>query len=153
MQVVSLQAQLGALKQLAAQTFVNGCSTSSSNPNSERSTYGKVPSTYPQDLHSWLQSEFPTMMPSFDPINLNSIAESMFLEGESSGCMNLNSSIGNCDHNSSMQVEDHSFHSFEGSSSNYSMTSVLGHNYNNNQRLPYQDNDDLHSVAFGYSRH
>ncbi|GAB4830507.1 hypothetical protein Ancab_020218 [Ancistrocladus abbreviatus] len=155
-QVVSLQAQLAALKQQAAQTFATGCCTSSSNPNSERFIHGKVSSPYPQDVHSWLQSEFPTMVPPFDPNNPNSSADSMFYEGENKyGCMNLNSSLGNHVHNSIMQEEDGSFLSFEGSSSNYSMTTSLDFegNYSNNQRWPYQDSDDLHSVAFGYSHH
>ncbi|GMH25774.1 hypothetical protein Nepgr_027617 [Nepenthes gracilis] len=153
-QVVNLQAQLAALKQQAAQTLINGFSSHSSNPNNER-FYGKAPFSYPQDVHSWLQSEFPSMVPPFDQNNLNYSAESVPYEGENDGSLqNLNNYfLGNYqDHHSTTKKEDASFLSFEGSSSNYSMGS-LDLDISNLQTWPYQDADDLHSVAFGYSRH
>ncbi|KAL8138994.1 hypothetical protein V2J09_004995 [Rumex salicifolius] len=130
-EVVNLQAQLASLKQQAAtqQTLVNG-SVSSNNP-SERFN-GKNPSlmssfssSYPLDVHSWLQSEYPSMvMPQFGANSLN-------VDGDSTpfGIENGYSSV---------KDEDGSFGSYGGNSSSMA---PLGNTIN-----------DLHSVAFGYNQ-
>ncbi|XP_021770209.1 LOB domain-containing protein 29-like [Chenopodium quinoa] len=141
-QVVNLQAQLAALKQLqAAQGLLNG-NNSTQNP-SERSS-----SNYPQDVHSWLQSEYPQMVPPFDPNHLNCSAESSAIYGSN------NQGGYNNNHNSMVLQDDQdaSFASYEGSSSHHS-ASMASLEYENKSKWPYQDADDLHSMAFGYTQY
>ncbi|XP_074315756.1 LOB domain-containing protein 29-like [Silene latifolia] len=145
-QVVSLQAQLATLKQQAiAQNMINGNNNSTSNP-SER-YYGIKGecsySNYPQDVQSWLQSEYPHMLPPFDPNNLNCSAESSTIYGDhhhhQGGFMNHNN------HSSMVQDNDQdvSFASYEGSS----------YDLENKAKWSFHGTDDLHSMAFGYPQH
>lgn len=138
MQVVNLQAQLAGLKQLQAAQGL--CSSNSTQNPSERSS-----SNYPQDVQSWLQSEYPQMMPPFNSNNFNCTAESSAIYGSNQG--------GFVNHNHNSMVlqdndQDGSFASFEGSSSMASL------DFENKSKWPYQNVvDDLHSMAFGYSQH
>ncbi|KAL8150305.1 hypothetical protein V2J09_020113 [Rumex salicifolius] len=150
-QVVSLQAQLMSLKQAAA--IHQSQLTQSA---SERGVFAKInpsssstsSSSYPQDVHSWLQSEYPSMvMPQFGAnINPNTGIDSM-LFGAEVGLINHTNS------NSSIREENGSFGSYEGSPSMASFD-VYESNNNCSHKWPYHDMaDDLHSVAFGYSQH
>lgn len=152
MQVFNLQAQLASLKeQAASQTFPSGSAGSTGNPNYDKTSYGKFPSNYPQDVHSWFQSENSNMsMPQFDNLNI-----SANVGYSANGVMNMNSSSGNYEINSvHIRDESVSFSSFE-EASNYSMDSL--HNMQTSNRQYWttfrDDMDDLQSVAFSYIQH
>lgn len=139
-QVVNLQAQLATLKQQAAQSIL--LHGSSQNPNERLCGNKPTPSDllYPQDVQSWLQSEYPQLVPPFD-LNSNYSVESLAIRGDQGGFVS---------HNHSSIVQDDqeaSFASNEGSLS----TSIK---FENNCKWPYyHEPDDLHSVAFGYPQH
>ncbi|CAO2818807.1 unnamed protein product [Amaranthus hypochondriacus] len=140
-QVVNLQAQLAALKQIqAAQGIYNGNSTQ--NPNNERSC-----SNYPQDVQSWLQSEYPNMVPPYNPNNFNCSSESSTIYGSNQSHNNgFSSMVGLQDD------QDVSFPGFEGSS-HHSASMAVSLDFSSKLKWPYQDSDDLHSMAFGYPQH
>ncbi|XP_074314889.1 LOB domain-containing protein 29-like [Silene latifolia] len=137
-QVVSLQAQLAALKQHATNT--------SSNPRDKY--YGKATSSsnYPQDVQSWLQSEYPQMVPPYDP-SLNRITpKTTTIYGDQGGLF-----INNNDHyhDSMVQANEQDVSidaSYEGSSSHHSNNA----SFENKSKWPFDDSDDLHSMTFGY---
>jgi len=143
MQVMNLQAQLASLKHQAAQAMVNG--SSNQNPNDRLCCKPASNCNYPQDVHSWLQSEYPNMVPPFDP-SLNSSPESStFYRDHHGGFVNHN-------HTSSMNRDDQehvSFATFEGSP-NYSLQSMASLELETNSKWAYQDSNDLRSMAFGY---
>ena len=150
-QVVTLQAQLTTLKQQAAQSLLNGSSSSTTHQNPSDKIFGKqASSNCPQDVQSWLQSEYPHMVPPFDP-NLNCTAESStfnYRYHHQSGLFENNQS------HSSMargNNQDASLASFEGSS--HISSSIASLEFENNSKWLYHDADDLHSVAFGYAQH
>lgn len=151
-QVVTLQAQLATLKQQAAQSLLNGSLSSTTHQNPSEKIYGKqASSNYPQDVQSWLQSEYPHMVPPFDP-NLNCTAESStpnYGDHHQSGLF-----VNNRSHISMAQGDnqDASLASFEGSSSHIS-SSIASLEFENNSKWLYHDDaNDLHSVAFGYTQ-
>ncbi|KAK9684925.1 hypothetical protein RND81_10G243100 [Saponaria officinalis] len=144
-QVVSLQAQLATLKQQAIAHDLLNNSNTATNPNERYyNEKGASSSNYPQDVQSWLQSEYSHMVPPFDP-NLNCSAESSTIYGDHQGGFmnhNHNSNLVH-DHNNSNSNnnnQDVSFASYEGSSSHHS-------------KWCFNETDDLHSVAFGYPQH
>ncbi|KAJ8440790.1 hypothetical protein Cgig2_000678 [Carnegiea gigantea] len=142
-QVMNLQAQLASLKHQAAQAMVNG----SSNQNPNDRLCGKPASNYnyPQDVHSWLQSEYSNMVPPFEPVSLNSSPESSTFYGDQGGLVNHN-------HTSSLTRDDQehvSFATFQGSP-NYSHQSMASLELETKSKWAYQDSDDLRSMAFGY---
>ncbi|CAO2826570.1 unnamed protein product [Amaranthus hypochondriacus] len=148
-QVVNLQAQLVALKQLQAahQGIISG-NNSTQNPNYERSC-----SNYPQDVQSWLQSEYSQMVPPFESNYFNCSSQSSTIYGSNQS--NHHGFDVNYDRINSMALQDDqdvSFASFDGSSSHHS-TSLASRDFENKSKWPYHDTDDLHSVAFGYPQH
>lgn len=148
MQVVNLQSQLAGLKQLqAAQGLFNGGNNSTQNPNERSSS-----SNYPQDVHSWLQSEYPQMVPPFNPNHINCSSESSTIYGSN----NQHGYVNNHNHNSSMVLQDDqdvSLASYEASSSHHS-ASMASLEFENKSKWPYQETDcDLHSMAFGYPQY
>ncbi|XP_076926809.1 LOB domain-containing protein CRL1-like [Bidens hawaiensis] len=128
-QVVSLQSQLASLKAQAAQSVLNGSS----------STYPPPP----QDMHTWFQhlENSSINMPQFDrkssSNNMNNI-------------MNFNS-MGENYENSFLKEEEGSFSSFQ-EGSNYSIDS-LDMKISHNNQWASENSEDLHSVAFGYMHH
>ncbi|KAL2934702.1 LOB domain-containing protein CRL1 [Bienertia sinuspersici] len=150
-QVVNLQAQLGALKQLqVAQGLVSGSNNNNNNNSNQNPNERSSSSNYPQDVQSWLQSEYPQMVPPFDPNHVNCSAESSTIYGSNQGGL---AHIHN--HNSMVLQDDQdvSFASFEGSSSHHHSASMASLSLENKSKWPYQDTDDLHSVAFGYPQY
>ncbi|KAL9227580.1 hypothetical protein vseg_003254 [Gypsophila vaccaria] len=140
-QVVSLQAQLATLKhQAIAQNMINGNFSTNPSERYNGNNKGASSSTYPQDVQSWLQSEYPHMVPPFDP-NLNCSAESSTIYGDHhGGFMNHNNHNSFVQDHNNNNDQDVSLASFEGSSSHPS-------------KWCFNETDDLHSVAFGYPQH
>ncbi|KAJ8899448.1 hypothetical protein K2173_018422 [Erythroxylum novogranatense] len=128
-QVVNLQAQLASLKEQAAQNFISASAT----VNSRDNYHGKNPS-FPQDLHSWFQSENPNMVPQsqfYSNPNCNvPYFENEFLDPNS---------VGNYGNSTT------SFNSFDEASQSMSSFDMQSDN-------TYQEADDLRSVAFGYAQ-
>ncbi|EEF27968.1 LOB domain-containing protein 29 [Ricinus communis] len=132
-QVMNLQAQLASLKEQAAQTLINGSATA--NPNDKY--YGK-PSSLPQDLQSWFQSENSNTIPQFNP-SFTTAGENGFLDPYSMGSYGSSSTTAT------------SFDSFEEASSSFDMQT--DNKQWNTSYHHHQDPDDLRSVAFGYIQH
>ncbi|KAF8401854.1 hypothetical protein HHK36_012801 [Tetracentron sinense] len=137
-QVVNLQTQLASLKAQAAQSLINGSTTTSS--LQEDKFYSKVLS-YPQEVQSLFHSDDSNMVQQFHPNPSNNVEEMLFYD---SGIMDLDSISDNS--NSVMPEGNVSFSGFEDPS--HAMTSL--DMQTNSRKWAFQDSEDLHSVAFAY---
>ncbi|KAL9243013.1 hypothetical protein vseg_016955 [Gypsophila vaccaria] len=133
-QVVSLQAQLATLKQQTTNNLININYSNTPNPNEryygKSTSYSSSSSNYPQDVQSWLQSEYSHMVPPFDPT----------VYGDR--------------HNNHYNDQDASLGSYEGSSSNHN-NPIASLEFEFKSKWPFdeEDTNDLHAVAFGYTQH
>lgn len=146
--MVNLQAQLAYLKEQAAQTCLNP--SANENPN-EKSTTAFLP----QDLQGWFQQMENSnhqlgqdqFLPSNNNLsNISSSATTQCYGNNTTTLMDLNP-VGNNYENSGMFMEESSsFSSFnEESSNSYDMQTI------NRRTWAFDQVEDLHSVAFGYS--
>lgn len=136
--MVNLQAQLAFLKEQAAQTCLN----TSANENPNEKSYA-LPQ--PQDLQGWFQMENSNNLgPEFLQNNLSNISSSATQYYGNNTPMDLNP-IGNYE-NSGVKEESSSFSSYEESCNSMSYDMLT-----NNRTWGYDQVEDLHSVAFGYS--
>lgn len=135
--MVNLQTQLAYLKEQAAQTSLNN-SSSNENPNVK-----STPHTLPQDLQSLFQVEnsnnYYQHGQEFITNNMSNISLTTQHYGNNNH-MDLNP-MRNYEENSS------SFSSFEESTSN----SISYDMQTNRRTWGFDEVEDLHSVAFGYS--
>ncbi|XP_073026978.1 LOB domain-containing protein 29-like [Primulina eburnea] len=137
-QVVNLQAQLASLREQAAQCIIN--SSNSANPNDQKFYNGSH--SCPQDVQSWwLSFQNQGTIPQFDA-NFHQSIENINHACYGNGSMNPNPSVKY--ENSGLPEENSSFNSMD--SFDHQMQS-------NNRQWPFQDEDDLQSVAFGYIQH
>ncbi|XP_057424965.1 LOB domain-containing protein 29-like [Lotus japonicus] len=138
-QVVNLQAQLAYLKEQAAQTGLNA----SSNESPNEKYLEKPNNAFPQDLQSWFQMENSNMGSEFSPNLSNNYAATQYYGNNT--LMDLNP-IGNNYQNSGVKDENSSFSSFEECSNSMSYDMQI-----NSRTWGFDEAEDLHSVAFGYS--
>ncbi|KAK9704899.1 hypothetical protein RND81_07G018600 [Saponaria officinalis] len=147
-QVVSLEAQLATLKQQTTNNNFINANYSTSNPNERY--YGKSTSSssnYPQDVQSWLQSEYPHMVPPFDhPKPDYCHAKSSTIYGDNHNHNNYSTMVQDNDH------QNVSIGSYGESSSHNSIASL---EFEFKSKWPFDEdtNNDLHSMAFGYAKH
>ncbi|XP_061366946.1 LOB domain-containing protein 29-like [Gastrolobium bilobum] len=138
-QVVNLQAQLAYLKEQAAQSCFNA--STNKNPNEK---HFERSNAFPQDLQSWFHGENSNLGPEFLP-NLSNNSSATQYYGNNA-FMDLNP-IGDYEC-SGVKEESSSFSSFEESSNN-----SMSYDFQTNMRSwAFHEVEDLHSVAFGYSR-
>ncbi|GAB2282280.1 hypothetical protein Dimus_016828 [Dionaea muscipula] len=171
-QVINLQALVATLREQAASQSLHGTTTHDQGcPTSSSNSHGKVPFPHHQEaaIHSWSLSEFPnTAILQHNPNKQSNNTEdssNINLDGYLDHHLHNNSMMRNNIikyHNNSQsssssaaamheQAGDGSFVSYEGSSSNYAMSTDHGNfEHVEDRKWPCQDADDLHSVAFGY---
>lgn len=145
---MNLQAQLAFLKEQAAKGFMISGSAGTANPN-ER-FHGKLPSHQPhQDVHNWLQSENPNMIPhqlnpSFTNNSAslgNGVMDMKSMGSYESSCFNIIPELENSI--SFATINEEGAHSLSSSIDDMPM----------NKQWTLQDADDLQSMAFGYIPH
>ncbi|WJX18471.1 LOB domain-containing protein 29 [Trifolium repens] len=142
-QVVNLQTQLAYLKEQASQTCVNNASTNE-NPNEKSTTL-----TPPQDLQSLFHVENSNnhqLGQEFHTNNLSNISSTTQYYVNNNNHMDLNP-MRNYENSRGVMEENSSFSSFEESTSN-----SMSYDMQTNRRTwGFDEVEDLHSVAFGYS--
>ncbi|XP_073138346.1 LOB domain-containing protein 14-like [Henckelia pumila] len=143
-QVVNLQAQLASLREQAAQCIIN--SSNPTNPNDQKLYNGS-----PQDVQSWFPSfqNQGTVLPSqFDSCNFHQNIDNIYNQAACYGngsMMNLNPCVKY--ENPGLPEENSSFNSMDSLDHDQMQCS-------NNRQWPFQDDDDLQSVAFrSYIQH
>ncbi|KAJ7977272.1 putative LOB domain-containing protein [Quillaja saponaria] len=140
-QVVNLQAQLACLKEQASHNFLNA-SAATANPNEKY--YGKPSDHHQQDLQSRFQSENSNMLLQYLPnFSSNSTTVPFY---ENSPSVNPNYPVGTYESSAIPAEENVSYSSYEEAS--HSMCSY--DMQTTNRQWPFQDSDELQSVAFGY---
>ncbi|KAF8388209.1 hypothetical protein HHK36_026875 [Tetracentron sinense] len=138
-QVFNLQAQLASLKAQAAQSLVNGSTTS--NPQEDK--FNGSFSSYPQDVQSLFHLEGSSTAQQFHPNSTNNMETMLY---HNNGIMDLNS----MDYDNSLMPEDNiSFTSFEDPSNAMASLDMQ----TNTRKWAFQDTEDLQSVAFAYLQH
>ncbi|KAJ1417509.1 Lateral organ boundary [Sesbania bispinosa] len=141
-QVVNLQAQLAYLKEQAAQT----CFNASTNENSNENYFDKSTTAFTQDLQSWFQGENSNLGPEFLPNLSNNNSSATQYYGNNNTLMDLNP-VGNYGNSGGgVMEESSSFSSFDESSNSMSYDMQT-----NRRTWGFDEVEDLHSVAFGYS--
>ncbi|PNX99436.1 LOB domain-containing protein 29-like [Trifolium pratense] len=142
-QVVNLQTQLAYLKEQASQTCVNNASTNE-NPNEKSTTLTPL-----QDLQSLFHVETSNshqLRQEFHTNNLSNISSTTQYYVNNNNLMDLNP-MSNYENSRGVIEENSSFSSFEESTS----TSMSYDMQTNRRTWGFDEVEDLHSVAFGYS--
>lgn len=139
--MVNLQAQLAYLKEQADPN----CFNASTNENPTENYFEKPTSFFPQDLQSWFQVENSNLGPEF-LANLSNNSTATQYYANNTDLMDLNPIENNYENSGTME-ESSSFSSFDESSNTMSYDMQT-----NRRKWAFHEVDDLHSVAFGYSR-